>query len=145
MRNVICESDRNGLRERMGLTIHSERHSFANRWRHVVASDAEIRPHLPPLDTVEMQQWTVVVVVLLESAPTCVHGRNILPMWKNDRLRSRSLSSVRFEQRTRNNRGRLCRITLFPNANRKSERIRRGYIWLEETRRRLIYGDYVVW
>lgn len=63
----------------MELTIHSERHPFANRWRHVVAGDAEIRPHLPPLDTVEMQHRTVVVVVLLESATTCVHRRNILP------------------------------------------------------------------
>lgn len=63
----------------MELTIHSERHPLANRWRHVVAGDAEIRPHLPPLDTVEMQQRTVVVVVLLESATTCVHRRNILP------------------------------------------------------------------
>lgn len=64
--------------EQTELTIHSERHPFANRWRHVVAGDAEIRPHLPPLDTIEMQQWTVVVVVLLESATTCVHERNIL-------------------------------------------------------------------
>lgn len=60
--------------ERIGLTIDSERHPLANRRRHVVAGDAEIRPHLPPLDTVEMQQRAVVVVVLLESATTCVHG-----------------------------------------------------------------------
>lgn len=88
----------------MELTIHSERHPFANRWRHVVAGDAEIRPHLPPLDTVEMQQRTVVVIVLLESTTTCVHGRNILPCPReNHRSRSRPLYSVRFKQRARNN------------------------------------------
>lgn len=99
--NLRMGSERiwNGSCERMELTIHSERHPFANRWRHVVAGDAEIRPHLPPLDTVEMQHRTVVVVVLLESATTCVHGRNILPCTrKNDRSWSRFLSSVRFKE-----------------------------------------------
>lgn len=99
------ERDWNESCERMELTIHSERHPFANRWRHVVAGDAEIRPHLPPLDTVEMQQRTVVVIVLLESTTTCVHGRNILPSCpgKPSIPRSRPLSSVRFKQRARNN------------------------------------------
>lgn len=64
------------------LTIHSERHPLANCWRHVVAGDAEIRSHLSPLDTVEMQQRTVVVVVLLESATTCVHGRTFYHVQK---------------------------------------------------------------
>lgn len=57
--------------EESKLTIHGECHSLANGGRHVVAGDAQIRPHLSPLDTMELQHRTVVRLVLLETAATC--------------------------------------------------------------------------
>ena len=67
-----------GIRRKTRLTIHGECHSLANGGRHVVASDAQIRPHLSPLDTMELQQRTVVGLVLLESATTCAPRKRFL-------------------------------------------------------------------
>lgn len=68
--------DRKSERRKEGeLTIHGEHHSLANGRRHVVAGDAEIHPHLSSLDAMELQEGTVVVLVLLESASTCAHVR----------------------------------------------------------------------
>lgn len=74
----LSASYNQGLEKKNKLTIHGECHSLANGRRHVVASDAQIRSHLSPLDTMELQQRTVVGLVPLESVTTCAPRKRFL-------------------------------------------------------------------